>query len=192
MGTIAQDLTFDPHKIVRVVDARILSLEHRHRAKGHLGSHPTCMAGTLASGNHRAWRMQKYIELFTLLMDKTMVGPGSTTLSTFGNRFTKDDQGTADKLARRAFAVFCEKGCHRSVAWATFESAILRQMGFGVMIKPMCFRAMMCHCANRTGPKCPFCKESNEDVRKITASCVDEFFEVMCAAEQHWPAPTAI
>ena len=176
-----EDLYPDDGEVVRVVDARNLRTAREHRAQGHLGPHPWNMAAILANPAYATWRAQQYIKLYSCLLDERMLVGESEA------RGSADDPGA---VKRKAMAVFCEKGSHRSMSWSHFEACILIAMGFNVNINPVCVKHQMYHCANPNKAPCRFCTFENPDVKAIMCAGVDEFFEVMCAAEQHWPVRT--
>ncbi len=174
LADVATELSDYPcGEVVRVVDCRRLKVDRKNRANGHLGSHPWNLAAILASAQHRAWRVSQYLDLYTMLLDQKMI------LS--DEDMSQSDEG--DEHMVKSVLHFCEKGTHRSYSWTMFEGAILAEMGFNVLINPLCKGWHMKHCANPNRDSCDKCALTNPDVKAILYACVDEFYEVMCAAE---------
>ena len=79
------DLDVGP--IAMVVDCRDLYINHRNRAKGHLGYHHWNVAAVLMSEELRPWRVMRYLELVAMLNSPAMITEGkSASALTFSEK----------------------------------------------------------------------------------------------------------
>lgn len=152
-------------RVQRVVDCRRLRTDRWDRAHGHIGFHPQNLATILLDHRLRTWRVTRYLELYHMLFDDTML-VGDT-------QFTR--------------GYFCEKGCHRSVAWALIEGHILLALGFHVSMQAVCHYHHTLQRCQRHGV-CEACNhDDNAVTQRIMRTAVDEFFEVMVVADVFLP-----
>jgi hypothetical protein len=164
MIDVCSKILSDGCDVVLSTDCRVLRTDRRDQQRGHLGSHPVNMACVLASDKFRSWRVREYIRLYYTLTSTMMI--------------QKDGQ------SGKALVDFCNKGCHRSRAWAFIQTAILQRMGFVVNYNCICMKAMLFSCANPSRHSCEECSYDNPEVQLVLNVATDEFFEVVVAMQQ--------
>jgi hypothetical protein len=164
MIDVCSKILSDGCDVVLSTDCRVLRTDRRDQQRGHLGSHPVNMACVLASDKFRSWRVREYIRLYYTLTSTKMI--------------QKDGQ------SGKALVDFCNKGCHRSRAWAFIQAAILQRMGFVVHYNCICMKAMLFNCANPSRHSCEECSYDNPEVQLVLNVATDEFFEVVVAMQQ--------
>ena len=154
----------DVAPIAMVVDCRALYINHRNRAKGHLGYHHWNVAAVLMSEELRPWRVMRYLELVAMLNSPAMMTEGKSASA----------------------LTFCEKGCHRSVIWMFVLANILQALGFNASEYALCrWSQAQQRCQNGTR-NCADCDPGrNPHLPRLGAVAVSEFYDVLLEASRH-------
>jgi hypothetical protein len=128
-----------------------------HTPYGHLGTHGVNLALTMW-GTNRAFRVAKYIDLYSALLAPAMDG---TCMDT---------------------AYYCRQGKHRSVSWCTIEQIILWHMGMSAREVEVCgWKKASSRCQRGQGGcgKCDGPIEPGDARWELGRAAAAEFFEVV-------------
>ena len=133
-----------------------------------------------ASAKLRTWRMEQYLKLYKALVNGTFV------LDADPEKYELTDAV--------GIGYFCEKGCHRSVAWMRIEGAILDAMGFKWTEVAVCrawqISRVGCQKAGADAKPvvdCPHCYPYEEKSEEICNTAVEEFFETFLVTQHFHP-----
>ena len=156
----------------RFVDCLPLKSDKRRIPRGHLGFHPANLGLILGDGRNRAWRVERYVELWLMLQ---------STIMTFGH---DDTVHVVD---------MCRQGKHRSVAWMVMEAIIFKAFRMFIWYENTCkWTQEMERCQRQAFPfGCEWCGNSSRNRRNevpvpgddICKAVLNEFFEVVLILE---------
>jgi len=103
-------------KVHRFVDCINLQSDRDRRPRGHLGFHKQNLGLFLGDPINKAWRTERYVEIYLLLQSSAMV----------------------DDAPFLSCVTMCRQGKHRSVAWMCLEARLYAALGFEVKYKNVC------------------------------------------------------
>ena len=158
-------------KVHRFVGCMPLESEYSRRPRGHLGFHRMNLGIMLGARRNKAWRTDRYVEIYALLQSSAMV----------------------DESECLTCVTMCRQGKHRSVAWMCLEACLYAAMGFEVGYTNVCkwkqeMERCQWHSRSVAASGCPECGSVREQKyaqppQGIADAVLIEFVDTVLALE---------